>query len=486
MRKLTVILLCMAMVFSLVSCGSSAAGDAQGTGSAQPESAAAAKDAGSGSGETVSADAGGKNADAGAVSTDVGGSVGADTGAAGGWLAAAPAEDREKIDALEKKYVGLKEDGLKWEYNSSSQTIVISGEGAMRDYSEEVPAWDTYAGEAKKVVIGDEVTSIGAGAFMYFTALEEAELGKGIEFIGNAAFTNCSCLRTVNFPENLKYVGHYAFNEVLLHSDSGFAFPEGMLYLGESSFDSAFKENTVTIPASLSVIGTGAFANMFVSAFIVDPANPSYASVDGVLYDKNITTLINYPADKHDKTFEIPGTVTTILKDALETTNDLEKIVIPASVQTIEECAFFWNYGLKGFEVDAANTCYKAVDGVLFTADGKLLLSYPFASERTEYTIPAGTERIAAYAVSPAKNLTELHTEEGLLEIGDTAFYLCDKLTSAGLPASLQKIGERAFQFCDGLTEIRFAGTSADWQKVEIGENNELLSDGSVTIYCAE
>lgn len=475
MRKLTVILLCMAMILMLAACGSSASGDQAGAGSAQSEGAAAAQDAGGGSGE---------NAGAGQADNVSPGKGSADSGSSGG--TAAPAAASGAVAELEKKYIGLKEDGLKWEYNSSSQTVVISGEGAMRDYSEEVPAWDTYAGEAKKVVIGDEVTSIGAGAFMYFTALEEAELGKGIEFIGNAAFTNCSCLRTVNFPENLKYVGHYAFNEVLLHSDSGFAFPEGMLYLGESSFDSAFKENTVTIPASLSVIGTGAFANMFVSAFIVDPANPSYASVDGVLYDKNITTLINYPADKHDKTFEIPGTVTTILKDALETTNDLEKIVIPASVQTIEECAFFWNYGLKGFEVDAANTCYKAVDGVLYSADGKLLLSYPLAAERTEYTVPAGTERIAAYAVSQAKNLTELHTEEGLLEIGDTAFYLCVKLTSAGLPASLQKIGERAFQFCDGLTEIRFAGTSADWQKVEIGENNELLSDGSVTIYCAE
>lgn len=391
-----------------------------------------------------------------------------------------------EIAELEKKYAGLTEDELTWEYDSDTKTIVISGKGPMRDYAENAPEWDKYNSEAECVVIGDEVASVGCGAFLWFSAIKEVKLGASVEFIGKAAFSNCSSLWTVNFPSNLKYVGDGAFNNDLLHSDDGFALPEGMLYIGADGFRSAFKENTVSIPASLLVIGDGAFANMFVSAFIVDENNPNYASVDGVLYDKNITTLINYPADKRNTLFDIPNTVTTIRKDAVEVTNTLEKIVIPASVSSFEEGAVFWNYALTYIDVDADNGNYKSEDGVLFSKDGKQLLCYPIASDRTEYTIPEDTERICNYAMSQAGNLTEIHANEGLREIGDTALYMCGNLKTLGLPVSLTSVEAKALYFCDSLTEIRYAGTSTDWEKISIGEKNELLTDGSVQIYSAQ
>lgn len=392
----------------------------------------------------------------------------------------------DEIAELEKKYTNLTEDELTWEYDTATKTVIISGKGPMKDYAENAPEWDQYSAEAEQVVIGDEVTSVGCGAFLWFSAVTEVKLGASVEFIGKAAFSNCDALWTVNFPSNLKYVGDGAFNNDLLHSEDGFIFPEGMLYIGADAFRSAFKENTVSIPASLSVIGDGAFANTFVSAFVVDENNPGYASSDGVLYDKHITTLINYPADKRDTLFEIPGTVTTIRSHAIEVTNTLERIVIPASVASIEEGAIFWNYALTYIDVDANNSCYKSEDGVLFSKDGKQLLCYPIASDTAEYTVPEGTERICNFAMSQARNLTELHTNEGLREIGDTALYLCDNLKTLSLPMSLTSFEAKALNSCDSLTEIRYAGTSADWEKVSIGEDNTLLTDGSVQITCTQ
>ena len=391
-----------------------------------------------------------------------------------------------EIKELEKTYTNLTEDELKWEYDSAAQTIVISGEGPMKEYLENAPEWDKYCDEARKVIIGKDVTSVGAGAFLWFSCLEEVELGEKVEFVGDAAFSNCSCLRTVNFPSGLKYVGAAAFNNALLHSDSGFTFPEGMLYIGGEGFRSAFKENAVTIPASLSYIEEGAFANTFVSAFNVDEANPSYTSVDGVLYNKDVTTLINYPADKQEAKYEIPGTVTAILQEAITVTNTLENVVIPASVTNIEEGSIFWNYGLKTIDVDEANSSFKSVDGVLFSKDGKRLISYPLASDRTEYTVPEGTERICNYSMSQANNLTELHIGQGVKEIGGLGCYFCQNLKKLGLPGSIESIEDEAFMFCDALTEINYTGTSADWQNVSIGEDNDRLYDGSVPIRCAE
>ena len=155
-------------------------------------------------------------------------------------------------------------------------------------------------------------------------------------------------------------------------------------------------------------------------------------------------------------------------------------------MSSIEEGAVFWNYALSVIDVDADNSCYKAEDGVLFSKDGKKLLCYPIASERTEYTIPEGTERVCNYSMSQAKNLPEIHTNEGLLEIGDTGLYLCENLKTLGLPKSLTSIEAKALTFCDSLTEIRYAGTGSDWKTIRIGEDNELLTNGSVQIYCAE
>lgn len=458
MKKVAAIILCIVLLFSLTACGGG-------------------EDTSSGNASANTSQTQSNNQSEDTTSSDIEKSTEEASGSDSG---------NGAIESLEKQFVALEKDEIQWDYNSSTKTIVISGEGPMRDYLENAPDWDKYNAEAEHVVIGDKVTSVGAGAFYYFTALTDVELGNTVEFIGKAAFTNCTALRNINFPANLKYVGDSAFNNDLLHSENGFNFPDGMLYIGNEAFRSAFKENEVSIPASLSFIGEDAFANTFVSAFAVDENNSNYASVDGVFYDKSVTTLINYPADKQDTLFEIPDSVTTIQKNAIEVTNTLEKIIIPAGVSEIEEGSIFWNYGLAYIDVDENNKNYKSEDGVLYTADSKLLVSYPIASEKTEYTVLEGCERICDYALSQASNLTELHTNEGLEEVGSYSFYLCSNLAEAGLPKSLKSIDTAAFQFCDMFARIDFAGSSNDWEQVEIKEMNELLTDGRVQIYCAE
>ena len=228
----------------------------------------------------------------------------------------------KEVSTLKQKYSDVKKDDLKWDYNTSTKTIVISGKGMMKSYLEDAPEWDYLNKEVEKIVIGDEVTTIGDGAFMYFTNLKEVKLGDSIEYIGARSFDFCTSLSTINFPNNIKYIGDFAFNNTLLHSDNGFILPEGLIYLGSSSFYSAFKESYVSIPESLVTIEDNAFANCYVEEFRVNENNKNYKSVDGVLYDKNINTLINYPAQKESKSFEIPDTVETIKENAIAVTNN--------------------------------------------------------------------------------------------------------------------------------------------------------------------
>ena len=395
-------------------------------------------------------------------------------------------EFNKTIADLEAKYTNLTTDELKWEYNSSSKTIIISGEGPMRDYVEEAPEWDAYYEEAEHVIIGDDVTSVGADAFWRFPNLVDVKFGEKVEFIGEVAFMGCNNLRTINFPEGLKYVGVGAFSNCLLHSDNGFILPEGLLYLGISAFYSAFKESFVYLPSSVKYIGAYALSNCFVEEFRVSEDNPVYASLDGVLYTKDMSELLEYPAEKTDKNFEIPNAVRKICREAIETNSYLETITIPASVEEIEEGAIFWNYGLKYVYVDENNKNYVSEDGVLYSKDGRKLVCYPIGSELNEYTIKEGTEEIFDYAFSAAGNLEQIHFTEGVKRIGFLCAYLCDNLREIGLPKTLETIEDSAFELCDSLVRVDYAGPSEDWAQVVINEGNDLFTNGQVTVYPAE
>ena len=108
----------------------------------------------------------------------------------------------------------------------------------MKSYLEEEPEWNYLNQEVEKIVIGDEVTTIGDGAFMYFTNVNEVKLGDSIEYIGARSFDFCTSLTTINFPNKIKYIGNFAFNNTILHSSNGFILPEGLIYIGNSAFHS--------------------------------------------------------------------------------------------------------------------------------------------------------------------------------------------------------------------------------------------------------
>ena len=87
----------------------------------------------------------------------------------------------KEVSTLEQKYSDVKKDDLKWDYNTSTKTIVISGKGMMKSYLEDEPEWNYLSEEAEKIIINDEVTTIGDGAFMYFTNIKEVKFGDSIE-----------------------------------------------------------------------------------------------------------------------------------------------------------------------------------------------------------------------------------------------------------------------------------------------------------------
>ena len=166
------------------------------------------------------------------------------------------------------------------------------------------------------------VTAIGAGAFRRCGSLTSIKIPEEVTIIGNGAFEDCLSLQTINLPESLKTIHVWAFN--------------GCISLVE-----------ITIPKSVSYIGDTFTRCNNLIAINVDENNLYYSSENGVLFNKNKTTIVKYPPGKASTNYTIPSTVTTIGQDAFTYSNKLEEITIPERITIIPKDAFAQSIGLK-------------------------------------------------------------------------------------------------------------------------------------------
>lgn len=154
-------------------------------------------------------------------------------------------------------------------------------------------------------------------------------------------------------------------------------------------------------------------------------------------------------------------TVTTIADAAFSPY--IREITIPKTVTSISDAAFVYCYHLGSIEVSKENTCFKIIDGALYTMDESKLIYFPVKNFKmvgdtpqaiVEYTIPNSVTEIGGYAFSNNNNLTSITIPDSVTTIGEGAFYSCGSLTSITIPQSVKSIGEGAFNSCSSLNSI--------------------------------
>ena len=356
--------------------------------------------------------------------------------------------------------------------------------------------------------IPDGVTSICRYAFSGCTSLTSITIPDSVTEIGGSAFENCSSLTSITIPDSVTSIGIGAF-------------------VGCSSLTS------ITIPDNVTYIGGAVFADCSsLTEIKVSTQNAKYVSVNGVLYNKDKTTIMCYPAGKKDKNYKILDGVTEICTSAFNGCSSLTSITIPDSVTEIGVSAFsgcssltsitipdsvtridmstfrgcssftsitipdnvtyidIWAFngctGLTAIDVKAGNNNYTSVNGVLFNKDKTELICYPAGKTDKSYNIPNCVTNVGGWAFDGCTSLTSITIPDSVTEIDWSAFEGCTSLTSITIPDSVTEIGWSAFEGCTSLKSITIPSSVTSIGKNAFGYyfDNEYKKIDNFKIYC--
>ena len=210
--------------------------------------------------------------------------------------------------------------------------------------------------------------------------------------IARYTFSNCRGLNSIDIPFGYLSIGEQAFAGCA-NLTGKMTLPSSLTSIGYQAFTGCMGLDSFNIPSSVISIESPAFLND-PGLINVDPENPNYSSIEGVLFDKNFKTLLQCPNSK-------TGT-----------------FYVPYSVTSIGLAAF---YNCKGIE---------------------------------SFVFPDGLISINNYAFILCEGVTALKLPEGLVSIGMKAFWSCTNLNSIILPSTVKTIGTQVFQYCTSLNSI--------------------------------
>ena len=212
--------------------------------------------------------------------------------------------------------------------------------------------------------------------------------------------------------------------------------------IGYSAFNACASLTSVTIPSSVTSIANQVLNYCAsLTSISVDPGNPSYSSVEGLLLSKDGTVLIEAPGGL--TSVSIPSSVTSIGAYALSHCAKLTSVIIPSSVTSI---------GASAFQTCAKLSSITIHNSVTIIGTG----AFSSCSSLTSVTIPSSVTSIGANAFTDCAKLTSVSFDSpsSVTSIADRAFYNCASLTSVTIPNSVTSIGAYVFASCKSLTSV--------------------------------
>ena len=273
--------------------------------------------------------------------------------------------------------------------------------------------------------------------------------------VGNNAFYGCTRLTSVYFGAGVTSIGNSAFYGCSGIVNYNMSIPESVISIGSNAFYNCSGINgSFTIPASVTSIGGSAFSGTGICSIYVSDNNSTFASQDGIMYNKAKTEIIAVPSSISGNV-TIPAGVTSISDNAFFGCTGLYSITIPASVTFIGDNAFSGCSGLTSISIPenvtfiGANAFLGCSSLTSITINTNNVMTSQTSNWGTMFTANnlsvTFTKAVGEYAFYGCTRLISVSLETGVTSIGDSAFSGCTGLYSINIPATVMFIGNSAF-----------------------------------------
>ncbi len=344
--------------------------------------------------------------------------------------------------------------------------------------------------------LSDRVTEISDFAFVYCYALTEIIVNPQNKNYSSDAFG-------VLFNKDKTELIQYPIN----NPRSFYSIPDTVVSIASAAFVFCNNLTSITIGKNVKYMDF-VIIPLFgsIEEITVNEQNQYFSSDSyGVLYNKDKTELIQYPSANPRTSYIIPDSVTSIGNCAFMTSEFLTTISIGNNVtsigrQAFQLCkaltsvsigngvanidyyAFLGCNSLKEFIVSPRNQNYSSDNsGVLFNKYKTELIQYPSGNLRTSYTIPQTVTTIGICAFYSYTFDIDDSNDVYASIFGINFGYSYSSLTTLVIPDNVTAIGEAAFFYCNSLTTINYTGSAEQWNAIDIGAENEPLTNADIS-----
>ena len=332
----------------------------------------------------------------------------------------------------------------------------------------------------------------GTAEITYYTG-SDAEVtvpeklgGRAVTVVGDYAFFRNGTVVSVKLPDTVKEIGRSAFSCSVETVD----IPESIETIGERAFAYCAKLSAVTLPDGLKAIGNAAFLYSGLTEAVIPDSVESIGSsafegcqdLSSLKLPQGLTEIQPWTFEGTALTsVEIPESVTSIGGFAFGYCNELADVKLPNGLTRLGEMAFTNTPWLES----------KMKTGKPVIENGVLIS----AEEVTgKYTVPKTVRCIGGQAFAQGyyseerELLTQVVLPDGLIGIGDGAFYNCTGLKSINVPDSVEYIGVSAFSECTSLTDVTIPENFGEigafeytpWFQKQFGDQSILIEGGTL------
>ncbi|HEX2922288.1 MAG TPA: leucine-rich repeat domain-containing protein [Bacteroidales bacterium] len=380
----------------------------------------------------------------------------------------------------------------------------------------------------KTITLSSKLEKIGDNAFGYCTSLTSITLPATVTELGKDVFYQCKSLASIKVgtgSQSFSSVDGVLFNKALsalirypeAKLNTTFVVPKSVTRIENYAFNGCAKLTEITLPDTLGSIGDNELFNVFDNCTLLTkinagPNSRNFSSVDGVLFNKTKTKLIQYPACKKDVSYSVPPGVVMIGGSAFNSIQYLKNLTLPESVNEIGAFSFTsalskivvnaktppkvhtYSFHLVTFlriEVPGSSiSSYKAANGWKDYSISEIAL-YDFVVDNIFYKI---TSEAAPLTVEVSRKVESVSTSEytgnvvvpptvnfagktySVNAIGESAFSWCSGLTSLTLPNSVVTIKDNAFNNCKVLSNVTLGNSVTTIEKWAFSNCSALAS----------